>query len=382
MIGTLDASTGGPPKVAACLSVAQRRLGHEASIACCPALGGETAETKLLANVPGADAMTVHHVPDSRGIDRYRGRAAQAALTPLIDGSDIVHLHGVWEAVLVAAARVAQRVGKPYVVTPHGMLDPWNLQHGRFKKRAAIRLWFARLWRGAAFFHMLNEDEARLIEPLNLGVRVEILPNGVFLEEIEPLPELGRFRATHPELGQDPFVLFLSRLHHKKGLDYLAGAFKKVARARADVSLVVAGPDEGARDDFVRRVGEAGLSQRVHLTGPLYGRAKYEALVDAACFCLPSRQEGFSMAVTESLACGTPVVVSENCHFPEVAHADAGYVVPLDKDAVAEALLAVLADETQRQAMGRRGAELMRSRYTWPRIAEQMLGAYRGADRA
>lgn len=83
----------------------------------------------------------------------------------------------------------------------------------------------------------------------------------------------------------------------------------------------------------------------MHLVGPIYGRDKYAALVDATCFCLSSRQEGFSMAILEAMACGIPVVISENCHFPEVAQARAGLVVPLNADAVAEALLLVLQSE-------------------------------------
>ena len=171
-----------------------------------------------------------------------------------------------------------------------------------------------------------------------------VIPNGVNLEEFEPPPDPAIFRRQLPALGDRPYILFLSRLHYKKGLDFLADAFRIVAATRADVQLVVAGPDDGAQTEFERRIAGAGLSDRVHVPGPIYGPEKLSAVAGAACFVLPSRQEGFSVAILEALACGTPAVVSEECHFPEVAEVEAGEVVPLDAVAVAAALNRVLAD--------------------------------------
>ncbi len=376
VIGTLDATTGGPPVVVACLAVAQQQLGHDVSIACCPPPNGPEAENKLLSSVAGADELTIHHVPDSQGLDRFLGRAAREQLTPLIKTCDIVHLHGVWEAILVAAQRSAKQIGKPYVIAPHGMLDPWSLSQGKLKKTLAIKLWFARLWRHAAFIHTLNQDEARLIDQLGLDVPTKIIPNGIFLDSIDPPQAPGQFRAAHPELGNDPYILFLSRLHYKKGLDYLADIFKRVAETEPQMRLVVAGPDEGARSDFEQRIHSANLDKRVHVVGPIYGRQKYQAMVDALCFCLPSRQEGFSMAITEALACGAPAVISETCHFPEVGSQQAGYVLPLDPRRFAEAILKLHRDPAEREMMGRNGAAMVRQRYTWPRIAEQSVQAY------
>ena len=115
----------------------------------------------------------------------------------------------------------------------------------------------------------------------------------------------------------------------------------------------------------------------MHLVGPLHGARKYAALRSAACFCLPSRQEGFSIAILEAMACGLPVVISEECHFPEVAQSGAGRVVPLEPAALAAALGEVLEDRNAARRMGDAGAQLVQSRYTWPGIAEQFLSIYR-----
>ncbi|NQX90461.1 MAG: glycosyltransferase, partial [Halioglobus sp.] len=203
-----------------------------------------------------------------------------------------------------------------------------------------------------------------------------IIPNGVFLEELEPLPKPGAFRAAHQQVGDHPFVLFLSRLQYKKGLDHLANAFALAAGKLDRAHLVVAGPDEGEQAGFQRRIEAAGLTDRVHLVGPLYERRKIEALVDATCFCLPSRQEGFSVAITEALACGVPVVVTEACHFPEVGQVGAGRVVPLDDEAIAAALVEVMSDQALGAQMGRQGRALIAERFTWQRIAKRTIEAY------
>lgn len=265
-------------------------------------------------------------------------------------------------------------MGVPYVVVPHGMLDPWSLRQKALKKRVALATYMRGVLDRAAFLHALNAEERDLMRPLGLKVPVEVIPNGVFLEEFERMPAAGAFRAAHRGLGQDPYILFLSRLHFKKGLDYLADAFAILAKQRADVRLVVAGSDDGFKGEFERMIAAHGLSGRTHLVGPLYGEEKLAAFNDAACFCLPSRQEGFSIAITESLACGTPAVVSEDCHYPEVGEVGAGTVTALEAGAVAAGLVRVLAGD--RGAMGEAGRRLVRERFNWPAVARTTLGAY------
>src|SRR5690606_35012763 len=136
------------------------------------------------------------------------------------------------------------------------------------------------------------------------------------------------------------------------------------------------GPDDGAQGPFQRQVNDLGVHDRVHVVGPLYGEDKLAALRDAACFCLPSRQEGFSIAITEALACGVPCVVSADCHFPEVQEAGAGRITTLEPEDIAGGLMRVLSSPQAAGAMGEAGRQLVRQRFTWPRIASQALDAY------
>ena len=137
----------------------------------------------------------------------------------------------------------------------------------------------------------------------------------------------------------------------------------------------MAGKDDGEQDNFQKRVAALGLSQRVHVVGPLYGQDKFAALVDCACFALPSRQEGFSLAVLEAMGAAAPVVISEQCHFPEVAASGAGEIVQLNADAVADAIERILADPNRRR-IGQAGRELVLRRFTWENVARQAVSVY------
>jgi glycosyltransferase involved in cell wall biosynthesis len=336
----------------------------------------EERTRKALEGVPGWDRVTVHELDPGGVIEKLLARDAAVELASMIADVDMMHTHNTWAPIVLAATKVARRHGVPYAHCPHGTLDPWCLEQKALKKKIALAVSQRAMLNGAAFLHVLKRDERELLAPLRLTSPMEVIPNGIFIVEFEPMPEAGAFHGSHPVLEGAPYILFLSRLHYKKGLDYLADAFAVVAGHMPDVRLVVAGPDGGAQASFEASVKAHGVADRVHLVGPIYGREKLAAIGDAACFCLPSRQEGFSIAITEALACGVPAVVSDACHYPEVAEAQAGEVVALDADATAQGLIRVLADEANRRRMGENGARLVRERFTWPRIAERAIECY------
>jgi glycosyltransferase involved in cell wall biosynthesis len=376
VISTLDPAAGGPPMVATRLAASQAGLGHDVHLLRYHAGDAEPNVARSIEGLPHAAQVTWHALPRPGRIERVLARQAEAVIDALAPSCRMLHIHGVWDPIVRAAGRSARSCAVPYCIVLHGMLDPWSLTQKRLKKKLALALAYRRTLNGAAFLHTLNDDEQRLIGPLRLRAPCEVIPNGIFEEEIADPPPRGTFRGRYPALAQAPYVLFLSRLHYKKGLDYLADAFAIVAARHAQAHLVVAGPDGGERGPFEVRIRSAGLVDRVHVVGPLYGRDKLAALVDAACFCLPSRQEGFSMAITEAMALRLPVVISEACHFPEVAEAGAGDIIDLQPARIAEALLRQLADPALRARMGEAGRGLVLSRFTWPAIARRTIDAY------
>jgi glycosyltransferase involved in cell wall biosynthesis len=256
------------------------------------------------------------------------------------------------------------------------MLDPWSLQQKPVRKRIALRLGYRRMLDGAAFLHFLTDAERNGTTGLHLKSRPVVIPNGIFLEELGPLPQRGVFRAAHPEFADGKLILFLGRLHFKKGLDILGDAFAIVAREFSGAHLIVAGPDYGAREAFESQIARLGISSKVHLVGPLYGAEKIAAYCDCDCFCLPSRQEGFSLAIIEAMACEAPVVITPECHFPEVAGAGAGVIVGLNAIAVAGGISTILRDASGARKMGENGRGLVVGRYTWEKVAKEMVDGY------
>ncbi len=370
VIETLALASGGPAIGTASFAAAEALLGKNVFIVCYD--GPEhTDAMRVFQNFPGFDRVVVRAIPPGGRIEAIAAIGAAKVFNEVLTTDSFVIIQGVWRPMLAKAISISRTRSIPYSIVAHGMLDTWSLKQKAWKKKIAWWLVWHSHCNNASLIRVLNADEERLMAPLRLKAPMEQSPNGVFPEEYADLPSPGEFRHKHPQLNNRRFVLFLSRLHYKKGLDYLIEAFAITANKIPDVDLVVAGPDGGAQAQLERDIERLNLKTRVHIVGALYGREKHEALVDAYCFCLPSRQEGFSIAITEALACGTPVVISENCNFPEVAEVKAGYVVKLGSAPIASALIDLLQSHSSRNAAGHAGRAMVLERFTWQAITEK-----------
>lgn len=381
VIDSLDPRCGGPPAVVLRLAAAQAGRTDSASILSYRTPGGDDRVTASMKAIPGMDRVPVVLVDRERGlVSRIAGGSLKAWCRQHLASWDVVHIHGVWDPAVRASAAEARRQGVPYVLVPHASLDPWAMRQTpmkRIKKALAMAVQVRSLFNGATFVHSLNDAESAGIRTAGIHAPLEIVPNGIFPEEIRVFPEPGRFRAAHPELGSDPFILFLSRIHVKKGLDFLVAAYDVAARQSPSLRLVIAGPDDGELGRLKADIAARGIGDRVHVIGPVFGLDKYSALVDASAFCLPSRMEGFSVAILEALACRCPVIISPQCNFPEVARNGAGIEVELDAAKIADAMLGLLRDPEKGRSMAARGRTLVEGHYTWPSIAATLDKTYR-----
>lgn len=385
VISDLDPAAGGPPMVVSRLAAAQAALGnpsqHEVHLVIYDTPAVNDQIDAELRQIPGGANLKLHRVPRGGRLEWILSTNARRELDAVIPGMDIVHLHGVWDPILRAAAGAARRARKPYVLAPHGMLDPWALSEKSLKKKIAFAMGYRRIVTDAALLHAHSAYEAESLREGGSGgagfnKHVEEIPNGIFLEEFTPLPPDGAYHSAHPELQGQPYIVFLARLHEVKGLDLLADAFALILPDLPATRLVIAGPDFGARAPLVEQIRRLGIADRVHLVGPQYGRDKLMAYADAAVFCLPSKHESFGMSVAEAMACGTAVVVTENCHFPDVARVNAGRIVKREVPAIAAALREVLSNSALRQSMGQAGMALIHEKYTWERVAQRSTEAY------
>jgi glycosyltransferase involved in cell wall biosynthesis len=297
-----------------------------------------------------------------------------AALQAIPPADTVIHLHGLWKLTSQSVTRIARAHDMPHVVSPHGMLDPWALRQSSLKKRVARLLYEERNLAGASCLHALNEAELRQIRAYGLKGPVAVIPNGVDLPRQEPPRD-----AVVPDIPPDRKVLlFLSRLHPKKGLEPLIEAWRECAVRNPDWLLVVAGPDDGgyqARlESAVRRYE---LSGHVRFIGPRYGEDKDACLGRADAFVLPSFSEGFPLAVLEAMAFGLPVLMTPQCNFPEALQARAALAADPEVAALKKGLLELLSmDPEARQAMGQRGKALVTAHYSWDAAGAAMVAVY------
>ena len=299
------------------------------------------------------------------------------ALKRAVNDHDIIHIHELWHFPHYAAYGVARQARKPYVVTIHGQMDPWARRQKSLRKTIYMRAIQRRILQQASSLHAITIDEAQQLRDQGLTVPVAVIPNGISAEFFDPPRTRAGFLSRAPGLDGKRMILFLGRIHSKKGLDILAEAFGNVARLRDDVRLVIAGPDEGGyRSQVEAMLRSASALDKAVFTGMLTGNDKLAAFSAADIFVLPSHSEVLGVATLEAMACGLPVVISHQCQFPEVADAGAGLIIDTDSKQLASSLIRLLDSPEERREMGRQGRQLVQERYTWERVADQMSQLY------
>lgn len=257
---------------------------------------------------------------------------------------DVVHIYGLYDALGAVTAWFCRRSGIPYVLEPLGMFGPKI--RSQQKKRVYGRLIGSGLFHGAEAVIATSETErSELVAGGIASEKIVLRRNGLDLSEFQDLPSKGALRAKLNIGEREPLVLFLGRLSFIKGLDLLVEAF---AQINSDVKLVIAGPDDG--DGCLERIrtsiADLKVEERVILPGPLFGKEKLEALIDADLFVLPSRHESFGNAAAEAIACGTPVLVTSECGIAPLVDGRAGEVVACDVETLRDGLARLLGDET------------------------------------
>lgn len=293
---------------------------------------------------------------------------------------DIVHIHGLYRYPQTIAAHYARKHAVPYIVRPHGSLDPFlysNRRNRCVKRIYECLIEFRNLNRASAI-HFTTEEERHLTRFLDLKADTVVIPNGIFLDQYSTLPPRGSFREKH-SLYDKRIILHLGRINFKKGLDLLVKAFSKVAGCFDDCVLVIAGPDNEGYSAMVKQwIRVEGIDARVLFPGMLHGIEVLEALADADIFALPSYTENFGIAVAEAMACGVPVAISDKVNiWREVAESGAGRVAPCDAGRFADIILELLDNPEMARQMGEKGKALVKERYQWSKVAAAMEDAYR-----
>jgi glycosyltransferase involved in cell wall biosynthesis len=317
----------------------------------------------------------------SRGPATYGYSPALAAnIEGIVTRSRLVHIHTSWSYPVWVAMRACRKNRIPFVVMPHGMLDPNSLQRKWVKKRVYGQFVEWPQIRAAAAMVYTHAEERRLAERAVRGLPPGfIVPLGTDPPPAESREQLSEaFFQRFPHLRGRKIVLFLSRLHPKKGLDLLIPAFRAVSNRFDDAHLALVG---GGEADYVAKlrclVDEEGLGKRATFTGPLNGNAKWEAMAAATMLALPSYQENFALVVAEGMRIGLPVVLSRRVNiWSEVVEAGAGLPCDLTVGSVAEAICCFLADPAFARCAGLQGQQLAIELFNWERTAAAVSAMY------
>ena len=288
---------------------------------------------------------------------------------------DVAHIYGLFDFLGPAVGDACAGKRIPYVLEPMGMFVP-IVRNLRLKK--IYHSWFGqRLLAGAGAIIATSEQEAD--ELASGGVdrkKIELRRNGVGVPSM--WPERGLFRKALGIAEDTSIVLFLGRLSGKKSPDLLLRAFASIAKAVPEKSLrlVYAGPDEGGMKARLQRKAEQlEVVQQVQFAGAIFGEMKWAAYRDANVFVLPSQNENFGNTAAESVAAGTPVVVTEQCGIAPLLAEVAGTVVPHDSRALAEAIGALLSD-SQLHARLSSGCAIVTTRLGWEEPVREMEKLY------
>lgn len=290
---------------------------------------------------------------------------------------DVLHSHMLWDYPTYAAWRASRRRGIPLIVTPHGSVNELWRQRGLHKKlyRGVV---LGRMYRDVTCMQALNSHEKEALQQFGATCPIEVIPNGTDpgLLTIRHTP--GGATKAIPALRRKKCLLFLGRICKEKGLDLLIAAWSNLRRFHSEWTLVLCGPDyRGFDAELDPLVKSLGVEAAVLRPGMVSGPNRDALLSGTDAFVLPSRSEGFSVALLEALASGVPAIYSDRCNFPEAALAGAGVETTCTVEGIADGLDQVLGlSDIERLSMGAAGRALVAQRYTWPIVADAMLCLY------
>lgn len=311
------------------------------------------------------DAVQVHGINLTWPRNLFATRAKLAAL--LSRPNSVLHDQGIWHPQNLAAAGFAARHKMPYVISTHGMLEPWTLKHHAVRKKLARWLYQDRLLHHASCLMATSTNELQSIRNAGLSNPVAVIANGIDTDiDFQQKPD-----AKPPHT-----LLFLSRLHPKKGLIHLIDAWHVLRPV--NWQLLIVGPSEaGHREELEKRVDQYQLQDKIEFRGALSGEEKHRCYRQAEAFVLPSYSENFGVVIAEALVYGVPVITTTGTPWSELRDRSCGWYIETGTAPLIAALREVFATSHEtRMAMGERGRQWMTTSFRWPTIAAQNLAVY------
>jgi glycosyltransferase involved in cell wall biosynthesis len=391
-VGGLSPEDGGPSRSIPALAVALARLGVEVEIVTCES-GSKQSPPLLIQDTLVKTHLLPRLCRTAQGLAQTNGftKALRASSHGVKDC--IFHDNGLWLANNHAVAFAAQRLKRPLIISPRGMLTAWALHFRGWKKRVAWGFYQRRDLQAAQVLHATSPQEAEEFRALGLTQPIAVIPNGVEVPEEQRAEDRGKSRkqktdsknefqlsslqiSAFKDASRLRTALFLSRIHPKKGLLDLVEAWRTVRPAGWRV-LIAGGGENGHVNEIKAEIRKLKVENDFEFIGPVEGEAKWNLYRNADLFILPSHSENFGIVVAEALACGIPAITTQGTPWEELVTHRCGWWPATGSGPLTEALRDALArTDEERREMGRRGRHLVEAKYSWPGVAAQMLTVY------
>ena len=286
---------------------------------------------------------------------------------------DIVFIHGLWRFPTSYAAFSCRKLGRPYVIFTHAMLSPWSMAQKKLSK--SIYYWLVEKsnLNGAAKLAVMNEDEIGMARKYGIQTEVSFFASGVNREDIVVSGQKLKEKAQKP--SKDFKLLFLSRIHRKKGLLFLMKALKDFIGTNLELKLTVAGPveDSDYYKEIINFIKKNHLQDNVFFIGVISGEEKKNLFQEADVFVLPSADEGGSpLVVLEAMSYALPAVVTPGCKMPDIDNR-MGYVVSQNSHEIAGAIRKLVESKELAEKMGMNGQRYVLENFTWEKLIQEII---------
>lgn len=282
---------------------------------------------------------------------------------------DVVHINCCWLPQCAWAQSWAQKAGYKVILTPHGMLEPWIIaRHYWTRKFPALLLYQKKAIEKATCLHATSESEKENLLKLGYNNRIEIIANGIDVENI----------AIKKDWTRKKQILFLSRIHVKKGINFLLEAVAELKDKLAGYTIYIAGEGEAQYiNQLKEEVAQLKIESMINFCGGVYGTKKWQLFRDADVFVLPTNSENFGIAIAEALASGTPVITTKGTPWKELKTNHCGWWTEIGSKATKEALLNFLTlSEEELKIMGYNGRKLIENKYSTKKMSQDMFSLY------
>lgn len=374
----IDFSHGGPVRAVLDLCSLFNARGHDVTLI--TYYDGDLPKEWTQGNPDLPTAKVI--APPTRPMSLFDAKAREEVAS-IFNGADIVHLHETWTPSNIQFGKIATRLGIPYVISPRGMLDDWCMAQKALKKRIFHTIAGRKLFEGAAFVHCTAEAElAQSCKWFPNGTG-RVIPNLLNLEPYKSMPSKDLARKAFPQLAEDvPSLLFLSRIHMKKGIERLISAAAQLEKNATPCNILIAGDgDEPYVNGLKQQAKDEGIDNRVSFLGLVTGNLKLSLYHAADVFVLPTSQENFGFVLVEALAAGTPVLTTKGVDiWPELLESGGSKIIDdASGDNLVNAITELIAKRNELDAMGASGRAWVMDNLDSDKTAQKFESMYTDA---